>query len=52
MQILTKEKTELVAKLKIDEAQNLSNNEKLKDMSLAEKEMQVSQEGVTRNLTK
>jgi chromosome segregation ATPase len=52
MQQLTKEKTELVAQLKVDEAENLSNNEKLKGMAQAGLEMEQSQEGVTRQLTK
>lgn len=52
MQQLTKEKTELVAQLKVDEAENLSNGEKLKDMTQAGLEMEVQQEGVTRQLTK
>jgi predicted nuclease with TOPRIM domain len=52
MQQLTKEKTELIARLKVDEAENLSNNEKLKDMNEEGKKMEESQEGVTRMLTK
>jgi hypothetical protein len=48
MQQLTKEKTELVAQLKVDEAENLSNNEKLKDMVNAGKELEMMQEGPTR----
>ena len=52
MQQLTKQKTELIAQLKIDEAENLSNNEKLKGMNLQSKELELFQEGVTRQLTK
>lgn len=52
MQQLTKEKTELVTQLKIDEAEILSNNEKLKGMALAGVEMEQSQDGTARGLSK
>ena len=49
---MTKEKTELIAQLKIDEAESLSNNEKKKDLAEEGKKLEESQEGVTRLLTK
>jgi hypothetical protein len=52
MQQLTKERTELVAKLKVDEAESLTNNEKLKDMAIAGKEMELSPEGGTKTSIK
>ena len=52
MQLMTKEKTELISQLKVYEAEILSNNEKLKNMAEESKKMEVSQEGVTRQLTK
>jgi len=42
----------LIAQLKVDEAENLSNNEKLKDMTEEGKKMEEIQEGVTRLITK
>ena len=43
IQALTKEKTELIAQLKVDEAENLSNNEKLKGMTEEGKKMEETQ---------
>lgn len=43
MQMLTKERTDLVAQLKIDEAENLSNNEKLKDLNQMSKLIEENQ---------
>lgn len=41
--MLTKERTDLVAQLKIDEAENLSNNEKLKDLNQMSKLIEENQ---------
>lgn len=50
--MMTKERTDLVAQLKIDEAENLSNNEKLKDLTQVSKVMEETQEGPTRQVNK
>ena len=50
--MLTKERTDLVAQLKIDEAENLSNNEKLKDLNQMSKLIEETQEGPSRQANK
>lgn len=52
MQQLTKERTDLVAQLKIDEAESLSNNEVLKDMTQTGRKMEESEEGASRQIVK